>query len=157
MIFKISFQRDLREGGGSRGWVRFDCNPRNPADHAKVFHCYHSYHQVLDVLDHCQFLFSALAGTNLIQSTRSSPSFDVFTWNRFYSIILLLGSSFSFYLQSTQFSQTSGAKWKKLKELEPHEEARKKNGRSDYHITIISPMASNWSKHLGPHKNKVRQ
>ena len=74
-----------------------------------------------------------------------------------YSIIILLGSSSYFYLQSTQFSQTSGAKWKKLKELEPHEEARKKNGRSDYHITIISPMASNWSKHLGPHKNKVRQ
>ena len=26
-------------------------------------------------------------------------------------------------------SQTSAAKWKKLKELEPHQEARKKNGR----------------------------
>ena len=30
---------------------------------------------------------------------------------------------------SCELCQTSGAKWKKLKELEPHEEARRKNGR----------------------------
>jgi len=53
-------------------------------------------------------------------------------WNKPYPIYEVVT-----ILRCLHLKQTSGPKWKKLKELEPHEDARKKNGRYDKDLATM--------------------